>query len=68
MDSTTHSTPGPAQPPAPPDELAGLASLAAAANELAAQDLDRLPDAALAEQVLGCGGCWTAWKANGSRN
>ena len=30
---------------------------------LAAQDLDGLPDAALAEGSWPCGGCWTAWKA-----
>ena len=33
-----------------------LAALAAAVDGLAAQDLDGLADAALAEQVLGCGG------------
>jgi hypothetical protein len=53
MDSNTHSAQDPAQrPPAPPDAVAGLASLAAAARELAAQNLDRLPDAILAEQVV----------------
>jgi hypothetical protein len=50
MDSNTPSTQGPVQPPpAPPD---ALASLTAAARELAAQDLDRLPDAVLAEQLV----------------
>jgi Domain of unknown function (DUF222)/HNH endonuclease len=43
MYSNTHSTGGPDR----------LASLAAAVDELAAQDLNRLTDAALAEQVLG---------------
>jgi hypothetical protein len=46
MDSNTHST----QPPSPPSD--DLAALAAAAQELAAQDLDRLTDAAVAERVL----------------
>ena len=41
MNSNTHST-----------EVAGLTALAAAVQELAAQDLDRLTDAVLAEQVL----------------
>jgi hypothetical protein len=49
MDSNTHSTGGSG---GVPDRLAGLAGLAAAVDRLAAQDLDRLPDAALAEQVL----------------
>jgi Domain of unknown function (DUF222) len=55
MESNTHSTrkaPNPATTRATgrPDRLA---SLAAAIDELAAQDLGRLTDAALAEQVLG---------------
>jgi hypothetical protein len=47
MDSNAHSIQRP--PRGRPD---ALASLAAAVDELAAQDLDRLPDAALADQVL----------------
>jgi Domain of unknown function (DUF222) len=47
MDSNTHST---RRPTGWPD---GLAGLAAAVDDLAAQELDRLTDAALAEQVLG---------------
>src|SRR5215216_43790 len=43
MDSNTHSTGQPA----------GLAALTAAVEELAAQDLDGLPDAVRAERVLG---------------
>jgi hypothetical protein len=46
MDSNTHSTP---RPPGRPD---GLAALAAAVDGLAAQDLDGLADAALADRVL----------------
>src|SRR5215207_2067007 len=46
MDSNTHST----QPPRPPSDE--LAALAAVADGLATQDLDRLADAALAAQVL----------------
>ena len=42
MDSNTHSTSAPA----------GLGALAAAVDELSAQDLDRLGDAALAERVM----------------
>jgi hypothetical protein len=50
MDSNTHST-GPA------DGLAaGLAALAAAVDDLAAQDLDGLADAVRAERVLGLRG------------
>src|SRR5918994_812824 len=50
MDSNTHSTPPPGRhPDGQPDDLAALA---AAADRLAAQDLNRLPDAALAERVL----------------
>ncbi|HEX2157250.1 MAG TPA: DUF222 domain-containing protein, partial [Actinomycetes bacterium] len=50
MDSNTHSTQPPSQPPdAGPDELAVLAG---ALDRLAAQDLDRLPDPVVAEQVL----------------
>jgi hypothetical protein len=47
MDSNTHST------WRPPGRRDGLASLAAVVEELAAQDLHRLTDAALAERVLG---------------
>ena len=47
MDSNTHSI---CHPAGSPD---GLASLTAAVQELAAQELDLLPDAVLAEQVLG---------------
>ena len=51
MDSNTHSTGRSARHPAGrPD---GLASLAAAVEELAAQQLDRLGDAVRAERVLG---------------
>jgi hypothetical protein len=46
MDSNTHSTPPATRPPD------GLAGLAEAVEALAAQDLDRLPDVALAGQVL----------------
>ena len=46
MDSNTHST----QPPSPaPDDLAALTVVL---DRLAAQDLDRFPDAVLAERVL----------------
>jgi hypothetical protein len=52
MDSNTHST----LPPRPP-ELAGLpddlAGLAAVVDQLAAEDLDRLPDTRRAERVQG---------------
>jgi hypothetical protein len=50
MDSNTHSTQPPGRPPGGPPPR--LASLTAAVEELAAQDLDRLSDAALAAQVL----------------
>src|SRR5215207_9063242 len=46
MDSNTHST----QPPRPPSDE--LAALAAVADGLATQDLNRLADTALAAQVL----------------
>ena len=46
MDSNTHSTPQLGRRPG------GLATLAAAVDELAAQDLDGLNDVALAERVL----------------
>jgi hypothetical protein len=50
MDSNTHSTPPPGRhPDGQPDDLAALA---AAADRLAAQDLNRLPDAVVAERVL----------------
>ena len=47
MDSNTHSTEDPG------GRLDGLAVLAAAVDGLATQELHRLSDAALAEQVLG---------------
>src|SRR5918993_5328928 len=51
MDSNTHSTQPPGRhPDGQPDDLAALA---AAADRLAAQDLNRLPDAVVAERVLG---------------
>jgi len=46
MDSNTHSSPQLGRRPG------GLATLAAAINELATQDLDGLNDVALAERVL----------------
>jgi hypothetical protein len=46
MDSNTYSI---CHPAGSPD---GLTALAAAVDGLAAQELDRLPDAVLAEQVL----------------
>src|ERR671913_2430212 len=50
MDSNTHSTPPPGRhPDGQPDDLAALA---AAADRLAAQGLNRLPDAVVAERVL----------------
>ncbi len=60
MGPNTHS----AQPPRRRrDELA---TLAAAVDALAAQDLDRQPDPVEADRVLACGGWPTAWKANSS--
>src|SRR5512132_1801023 len=50
MDSDTHSTRRPARPAAQSPD--GLASLAAALQGLAAQDLAGLPDAVRAERVL----------------
>ena len=51
MDSNTHSAPPPGRhPDGQPDDLA---ELTAAADRLAAQDLNRLPDAVVAERVLG---------------
>ena len=63
MDSNTHSTqpPGPPGPPGPPvapvapvapGRSPRLASLAAASQELAADDLDQLPDAALTQDLV----------------
>jgi hypothetical protein len=50
MEAHTHSTPRPTRPASgAPDRLAALVD---AVEELAAQDLDGLSDAALAEQVL----------------
>jgi uncharacterized protein DUF222 len=50
MESNTHSTQPPSDhPDGHPDEVAALA---AALDRLAAQDLDRLPDTVVAEQVL----------------
>jgi hypothetical protein len=46
MDSNTHSTQPPSQEPD------WLAALAAVADGLAAQDLNRLPDPVVAERVL----------------
>src|SRR5918994_4015849 len=46
MDSNTHSTNPPGRRPG------GLAALRAVVEELAAEDLDRLPDAVVAERVL----------------
>ena len=45
MDSNTHST----RPPRQPD---GLATVAAGLHQLATDDLDRLPDPAVADQLL----------------
>ncbi|HEU4899595.1 MAG TPA: hypothetical protein VFX88_18825, partial [Actinomycetota bacterium] len=45
MDSNTHST----RPPRQPD---GLATVAAGLHQLATEDLDRLPDPAVAQQLL----------------
>ena len=51
MDSNTHSTQPPGgQPPRPPSD--DLAALAAVADQLASQDLDRLSDGVRAERVL----------------
>jgi hypothetical protein len=60
MDSNTHSIrpsepselSEPPEPPEPPERPDRLAALTAAVEELAAHDLDRLSDVALAEQVL----------------
>src|SRR5918995_3823446 len=49
MDSNTHSP----QPPNQKPEPDWLAALAMVADQLAAQDLNRLPDAVVAERVLG---------------
>src|ERR687897_1550179 len=49
MDSNIHST----QPPNQKPEPDWLAALAMVADQLAAQDLNRLPDAVVAERVLG---------------
>jgi hypothetical protein len=50
MDSNTHSAQPPGQQPGgPPDWLAALAVVT---DGLATQDLDRLPDAVVAERVL----------------
>jgi hypothetical protein len=50
MDSNTHSTRGPARPPAHPSD--DLATLHAAVADLEARDLNGLADAARAERVL----------------
>jgi Domain of unknown function (DUF222) len=50
MDSNTHSTQPPGQPPGGQSDW--LAALAVVADGLATQDLDRLPDAVVAAQVL----------------
>jgi hypothetical protein len=54
MDSNTHSIrpSEPPEPPEPPERPDRLAALTAAVEELAAHDLARLSDVALAEQVL----------------
>ena len=51
MDSNTHSTP-PSGPSPPTRRSERLAALAAEIDHLAAEDLDQLPDTAVAEQVL----------------
>jgi hypothetical protein len=51
MHSNTHST-QPPEPPGPPGRSPRLASLAAASQELAADDLDQLPDAALTQDLV----------------
>ena len=54
MDSNTHSTPPPGlpEPLGPLERSDRLAGLPAAVGELAAEDLDQLADAALAEEIL----------------
>jgi hypothetical protein len=54
MDSNTHSTP-PSRTSPPPRRSERLAALTAAIDGLAAEDLNQLPDAALADQVLELG-------------
>jgi hypothetical protein len=54
MDSNTHSTEQPTSPAA--GQAGRLTALAAAVDELAVQDLDGLPDAVLAEEVI-----WLRW-------
>jgi hypothetical protein len=50
MDSNTHSTqPSDHQPVEPPDDLEALAAVV---DQLAARDLDRLPDRVRAERIL----------------
>jgi hypothetical protein len=51
MDSNTHSA-EPVERPEPPEPPDGLGLLPAAVDELEAEDLDRLADTALAEQLL----------------
>src|SRR5215203_5766055 len=64
MDSNTHSiSQTPQLTAGRPDELAPLA---AAVQDLAAQDLDRLTDAVWPSRCWPCGDWWTAWKATGS--
>ena len=53
MDSNTHSTQPPGQPPAGhPDDLADVAALIAVLDRLNARDLDRLSDRVRAQRVL----------------
>ena len=53
MDSNTHSTQPPGQPPAGhPDDLADLAELTAFLDRLNARDLDRLSDRVRAQRAL----------------
>jgi hypothetical protein len=46
-------------------EPGGLDRLAAAVEELAVEDLTRLPTVRRPRGCWRCGGCWTGWKANG---
>ncbi|HEY6708391.1 MAG TPA: DUF222 domain-containing protein, partial [Actinomycetota bacterium] len=52
MDSNTHSTKTPEPPEYPAGRADRLGSLPAAVDELAAEELDRLSDSALTEEVL----------------
>ena len=57
MDSNTHS----AQPPAPLEDLAGLAGVL---GTLEAEDLDQLSDVTLTHDTLALQQCATAWMAS----